>query len=141
MPLKVQKDDQVSLNMTPMIDIVFLLIIFFLVGTKFTEISEAERDIALSVPEVRDGQALAQAPEKKIINVFRDGKITLQAEPVSLPQLEQRLREAKAQYPATGVIVRGDSESLYQYVAQVIATCRDAKITDLNIAVKPTELR
>jgi biopolymer transport protein ExbD len=141
MPLKVQRDDEISINMTPMIDIVFLLIIFFMVGTKFTEISEAERDIALTVPEVKDGQALAKSPEKKVINIYRDGSIALDAQKLTLEDLENQLREAKAQYPATGVVVRGDSESLYQHVAQVIAACRDAKINDLNIAVKPTKLR
>jgi biopolymer transport protein ExbD len=141
MPLKVQRDDEISINMTPMIDIVFLLIIFFMVGTKFTEISEAERDIALTVPEVKDGQSLAKSPEKKVINIFRDGSIALDTQKLTLEDLENQLREAKAQYPATGVVVRGDSESLYQHVAQVIAACRDAKINDLNIAVKPTKLR
>jgi biopolymer transport protein ExbD len=141
MPLKVQRDDEISINMTPMIDIVFLLIIFFMVGTKFTEISESERDIALTVPEVKDGQSLAKSPEKKVINIFRDGSIALDTQKLTLEDLENQLREAKAQYPATGVVVRGDSESLYQHVAQVIAACRDAKINDLNIAVKPTKLR
>ncbi|MEQ1903623.1 MAG: biopolymer transporter ExbD [Pirellulaceae bacterium] len=141
MPLKVQRDDEISINMTPMIDIVFLLIIFFMVGTKFTEISEAERDIALTVPEVKDGQALAKSPEKRVINIYRDGSIALDTQKLTLEDLENQLREAKAQYPATGVVVRGDSESLYQHVAQVIAACRDAKINDLNIAVKPTKLR
>ena len=141
MPLKVQRDDEISINMTPMIDIVFLLIIFFMVGTKFTEISESERDIALTVPEVKNGQSLAKSPEKKIINIYRDGSIALDTQKLTLEELENQLRDAKAQYPATGVVVRGDSESLYQHVAQVIAACRDAKINDLNIAVKPTSLR
>ncbi len=141
MPLKTQRDDQISINMTPMIDIVFLLIIFFMVGTKFSEINQAERDIALSVPEVSQAEALVQAPQKKIINVFQDGSLTLDANPVDLGQLESQLVSAKAEYPATGVIVRGDSQSLYQHVAEVIATCRVAKINDLNIAVKPVEVR
>ena len=51
MPLKTHLDEQPTLNLTPMIDIVFLLIIFFMVGTKFTEL---ERKIALQVPEVSD---------------------------------------------------------------------------------------
>ena len=60
MPLKIQRDDQTSINLTPMIDIVFLLIIFFMVSTKFTELSEAEveRDISLHVPTVTNAHAL-----------------------------------------------------------------------------------
>ena len=59
-----------------MIDIVFLLIIFFMVGTKFSELSEAERNISLNVPEVQTARALTAAPKKRIINVFEDGKVT-----------------------------------------------------------------
>lgn len=51
MPLKTHTDEQPSLNLTSMIDVVFLLIIFFMVGTKFTEL---ERKIGLQVPEVND---------------------------------------------------------------------------------------
>ncbi len=141
MPLKTQRDDQVSINMTPMIDIVFLLIIFFMVGTKFSEIELAERDIALSVPEVSGAEALIPPPKKKIINVFEDGSLMLDSQPVSLAELETSLINAKTQFPGTGVVVRGDSNSIYQHVAEVIATCREAKISDLNIAVKPIELR
>ena len=74
MPLKTHIDEQPSLNLTPMIDIVFLLIIFFMVGTKF---SELERKIGLKPPSVADNGALSAAPESKVVNVFRDGHIEL----------------------------------------------------------------
>ena len=51
MPLKTHQDEQPTLNLTPMIDIVFLLIIFFMVGTKFAEM---ERTVQLEVPKVGD---------------------------------------------------------------------------------------
>ncbi|MEZ6092769.1 MAG: biopolymer transporter ExbD [Pirellulaceae bacterium] len=141
MPLKTQRDDQIAINMTPMIDIVFLLIIFFMVGTKFSEIDQQERDISLSVPQVSDAEPLVNSPEKRIINVFQDGSIALDNERISLSALQATLIDAKAQYPATGVVVRGDAQSLYQHVAEVIDSCRKAKIEDLNIAVRPVEIR
>ncbi|MFM7976716.1 MAG: ExbD/TolR family protein, partial [Pirellula sp.] len=53
MPLKTSQDEELpSINLTSMIDVLFLLIIFFMVGSRFSEISEAERDITLSVPAV-----------------------------------------------------------------------------------------
>ena len=55
MPLKTTRDDEmVSINLTPMIDIVFQLIIFFMAGTKFTEL---ERSIGLQVPQVNNAGA------------------------------------------------------------------------------------
>jgi len=66
MPLKTQFDEQPTVNLTPMIDVVFLLIIFFMVGTQF---SELERNIRLQVPEVAGAAALTAAPERRVVNV------------------------------------------------------------------------
>ncbi len=141
MPLKIQRDDQSSINLTPMIDIVFLLIIFFMVGTKFSELNEVERDIALQVPQVTDAHALTAAPRKRVINVYRDGRIVLDEKPVSINQLQTELSNARLQYNKLGVVIRGDADSRYQNVANVIATCRKADITDLNISVSEVKTR
>ena len=136
MPLRVQLDEHPSVNLTPMIDIVFLLIIFFMVGTKFSELSEAERNISLTVPEVQNAKALTAAPKKREINVFEDGKVTLDNIPVSLQELEAELTSAKTQYQALGVVVRGDAAAFYQHVADVLAACNSADISDLAISVR-----
>jgi biopolymer transport protein ExbD len=141
MPLKIQKDDQTSINLTPMIDIVFLLIIFFMVGTKFSELNESERDISLQVPQVTDARALTSAPRKRVINVYQDGRIVLDEKLVSIDQLQMELSNARLQYQKLGVVIRGDADSRYQNVANVIATCRKADITDLNISVSEVKTR
>ncbi len=136
MPMRNQRDEQPSINLTPMIDIVFLLIIFFMVGTKFSELSEVERDISLNVPEVEQAGALTSAPQKRVINVFENGRITLDNHTVSLAQLKQELADGHRQYQKLGVIVRGDATAFYQHVADVLAACRHAEITDLGISVR-----
>lgn len=136
MPIRIHKDEQPTINLTPMIDIVFLLIIFFMVGTRFTELSEAERDIDLNVPEVSQAGALTSPPKKWQINVFRNGDVTLDDVPVSLGQLKQELTAAKQGYNGLGVIVRGDAAAVYQHVADVLGVCRAAGISDLGISVR-----
>ena len=133
MPLKTHHDEAPSINLTPMIDIVFLLIIFFMVGTKFTEI---ERKLALEVPQISDAGALAPAPSKRVINVFRDGRIELDQQEVTLEDLTKQLSAARSEYSDLGVVVRGDGESLYQNVATVLGACRSAGISDLGISVR-----
>ena len=133
MPLKTHLDEQPSLNLTPMIDIVFLLIIFFMVGTKFTEL---ERKIGLRVPEVSNTGALTAAPERKVINVFRDGEISLDRVPVTLAELTTKLAEARSQYPDLGVLVRGDARGQFQRVAEVLNACKMANIRELGISVR-----
>jgi biopolymer transport protein ExbD len=116
-----------------MIDIVFLLIIFFMVGTKFSEI---ERKIGLELPSVTAPGTLSAAPEKKLVNVYQDGRIELDRSPVNLEQLTQRLAGARREYPKLGVLVRGDAESKYQYVASVLNACRQAGISKMAVSVK-----
>jgi biopolymer transport protein ExbD len=140
MPLKIHRDDQTSINLTPMIDIVFLLIIFFMVGSRFTDLQQTERDISLRVPQVQSAQALTTTPNKRVINIYSDGQITLDRKSVTLRELETELATARQQYQKLGVVVRGDRESQFDQVAQVIATCERVKIRDLNIAVSSPSL-
>ena len=116
MPLKTQKEDLSSMNLTPLIDIIFLLIIFFMVGSRFTELNEIEKEISLSVPQVTDAKALTSAPRNRVINVFEDGSIQLDKEVVTLDQLRERLASAQEQYSNLGVVIRGDASSKYQSV-------------------------
>ena len=133
MPLKTHMDEQPSLNLTPMIDIVFLLIIFFMVGTKFTEL---ERKIALKVPEVSNVGALSPAPEKRVINVYRDGRIELDDAEVTIDTLSARLQAAQAQYSELGVIVRGDADGTFDNVAKVLGACREAGVAQMGVSVR-----
>lgn len=134
----VKQDAHVDMDMTPMIDIVFLLIIFFMVGTKFTEL---EKQLTLEVPEVTDAGTLSPAPEKRVINVFKDGRFTLDRQDVTLSELVKHLQTARSEYAELGVIVRGDAESPLQNVAAALDACRQAGITDYGIAVKEVKLR
>lgn len=136
MPLKTHTDEQPSLNLTPMIDIVFLLIIFFMLGTKFTELSEAEKSIPLEVPEVAAGTAMTPAPEKRVISVYRDGRISLDRKQVTLEGLVDELNQAREEYSDLGVIVRGDAEGTFQNVASVLSAVRKAGISDMGISVR-----
>ena len=133
MPIKTHNDEAPSINLTPMIDVVFLLIIFFMVGTKF---ASAERNMAIVLPQVSGAGALAPAPEKRVINVARDGQIALDRQFVSLEELQAELTAARQQYPGIGVIVRGDGSGAFQNVAAVLDACRQAGIADLGISVR-----
>jgi biopolymer transport protein ExbD len=135
MPLKTHLDEQPTLNLTPMIDIVFLLLIFFMVGTKF---SELERKIGLRVPEVTDCGALTAAPERRVVNVYGDGTLSLDKVPVSLDELTSQLTVARSQYSDLGVLIRGDAQGQFQRVADVLGACKQAGIAELGIAVRPT---
>jgi biopolymer transport protein ExbD len=133
MPIKTYADETPTLNLTSMIDVVFLLLIFFLVATKF---SEEERNIGLQVPEVTNAAALTTAPERKVINVYRDGQISLDQKTVSIEELTERLTATREQYADLGVVVRGDGQGQFQRVAEVLNACKQAGIAELAISVR-----
>jgi biopolymer transport protein ExbD len=126
------QDDLPAINLTPMIDIVFNLIIFFMVSTRFTEI---ERKVDLSVPKVGGAAALAEVQRSHTINVFRDGTITLDSKPMTLAELRTALAAAQRQIENLEVTIRGDGQTPYQDVAAVMNICRQAGIAEMGIAV------
>ena len=74
MPLKISTDEPPTLNLTSMIDVLFLLIIFFMASTQF---SEMERTVALQFPQVGDAKDLPAACKRQVINIYRDWQIHL----------------------------------------------------------------
>ncbi|HCK40897.1 MAG: biopolymer transporter ExbD [Planctomycetaceae bacterium] len=133
MPLKTQQDEQPSLNLTPMIDVVFLLIIFFMVATSFAEM---EQDIELELPEVAAAAAMTSAPKQRVVAVHADGHCTLDSKTMSLPELTEQLRIARNEYPELSVVIRGDAACAFQHVAACLAACKEAKISELGITVR-----
>lgn len=133
MPLKTQRDEMPTLNLAPMIDVVFLLLIFFLVGTKF---SEWERKIQLRIPEVARNPMLTAAPERQVVNVYRDGSIMLNDQQVTLEELTARLRQQTSRAPGTGVVVRSDRQGAFQNVAEVFNACKLAGVRNLGVSVR-----
>ncbi|MBW3541990.1 MAG: biopolymer transporter ExbD, partial [Planctomycetes bacterium] len=104
MPLKTDTVEEPNLNLTPMIDIVFLLIIFFMVGAQFTE---QERDMNITLPTVSDVEPLTSQPDPIVVNVRSDGAIVVRGESVTAGELEAELRRAKENYLDQAVEIRG----------------------------------
>lgn len=133
MPLKTDFVDEPDLNLTPMIDIVFLLIIFFMVGTQFDEL---ERDFDVEVPEVNSAQALTSGPDELVINIRQNGELRMQSETLTAEELESRLTAAREKYSRQAVIIRGDSDVPYQHVADVLSICHRAQIRSVSLATR-----
>jgi len=138
MPLRTSRGDEAGLNLTPMIDVVFLLNIFFLVATTFPK---PERDLAVALPEVVGAGALSEAPAQRVVNVHRDGRVTLDQVEVSLDELTSRLTAARRQYAELGVQVRGDAHAVHQRVAEVLHACKQAGVKELGISVTGRNMR
>lgn len=125
--------EDAGINLTPMIDVVFLLVIFFMVGSRF---GESQGDIAVSVPGVGDLRAMARQPDERIVEVLGNGAVSLDTQPVSLEELSRQLRYAHQQYPQVRVSVRGDGNASFQNVAEVLQVIRATGVQQMGIAAK-----
>ena len=131
MPLKTDTTEEASLNLTPMIDIVFLLIIFFMVGTQFAQM---ERQYDIKLPTVSTAPPLTSLPDEIVINVRSNGEIVVSKQVLTANQLKQTLREAKQNYADQAVVIRGEGQGQYQHVINVMAICHEAKINSISLA-------
>ncbi|QDS92060.1 biopolymer transport protein ExbD [Roseimaritima multifibrata] len=126
--------EEATLNLTPMIDVVFLLVIFFMVGAKFTE---QESQIPINLPGVGQLNPMVRGPDRRTVDLTPDGQVTLDGQPVSLAQLRSDLQVAHASYPDLQVSVRADaSESLARFT-EILHVCRSSGVENLGIAVQP----
>jgi biopolymer transport protein ExbD len=122
-----------NLNLTSLIDVVFLLIVFFMTASKFTD---PARDVDLKLPEVAQGDALSVAPKARSVAVHADGRIELDRELVTLDELKSRLSEAITAGPRPSVVILGDGGGPFQNVAVVMAACKQAGVTELSVSVQ-----
>ncbi|MBX3426616.1 MAG: biopolymer transporter ExbD [Pirellulales bacterium] len=133
MPLKLQHDETPQLNLTPMIDVVFQLIVFFMVATKFAEL---EHDVSVNLPEVPQATAMTAKPQAREIVVLADGRCLLDGQGASAEELAARLTKARDDYPGLAVIIRGDAACAFQHVAAALAACQQARIAELSVSVR-----
>lgn len=120
-----------GLELTPMIDVVFLLMIFFLVASK---LEEADRIIDVVLPKASAAKPLTVRPTEFIINIDRDGRYYAGAKPVTLPELSALLVQAAADNPdRQQVVVRADENTLHRFVVGAMNACVQAGIDDYQV--------
>lgn len=126
-------------DLTPMIDVVFLLIIFFLVSS---HLARRETRLALDLPQATTGQADDDPSPRLTINIAADGELLLGALPIDAPQLAARLTEAKnAQAEPLRVRLRGDERAPYAAIEPALAACAAAGVEDIALAVFAEDAR
>jgi biopolymer transport protein ExbD len=120
-----------SLELTPMIDVVFLLMIFFLVASK---LDEADRSIDVVLPQASAAKPLTSKPREFVINIDRAGNYFAGARPVRLEDLQQLLRQSAADNPQRQtVIVRADENTAHKFVVGAMDACVQAGIDDYQV--------
>lgn len=125
-------EEDFTLDMTPLIDIVFQLLIFFMVSTVFIDFSKR---LDIKLPETKAASAVE---EKKDITIEIDvkGRIYLDGQGISFKQLEEKLNSFKGQDIVDNVMIRADKRIPYGEVIEIMGICHAAKIENISVAVK-----
>lgn len=116
-----------SIEMTPMIDMVFLLLIFFLVATTF---QEEEREMQIALPEASAAGPISTALREIIINVTEDGGMVVSGRAVEADELRTMIEEAVAENPEQKITVRGDHRARYEAIVRPLDICKSAGIQE-----------
>ncbi len=115
-----------SLSVTPLIDVVFLLLIFFLVATRF---AEEEREIEIELPTASQSLPLTAEPREMFINIDKNGQYFIEGKFRHPEEVEEIFRAAAANNPLTQtVVIRADKTTDWQYVLTAIDLCKKAGI-------------
>ena len=118
-------------NLMPLIDMVFLLLIFFLVATTF---HQEELDIKAQLPGAsREINPMSAQPKQFIVNILHDGTITVAGETRSRAEVAGMLTQIARDEPDRKVLVRADKRSIHAHFAWVVAQARQRGIREVNI--------
>jgi len=132
MAVNIDKGSALSnLSLTPLIDIVFLLLIFFLVATRF---AEEEREMDIDLPAASEAKPLTSKPRELFINIDEKGRYYVTGKIVTLEELDPILEAAWVNNPGrASVVIRADKRAAVQFLVGAMNACNKANIRDYRI--------
>jgi biopolymer transport protein ExbD len=130
--MQVQSDAKAydDINVTPMLDLAYVLLVIFIIMT-----TASVQGIKVNLPKASDTPSLAK-PKTKAITITNDGKVFLDTYPVTMGELEARLRQQQAVDPDTPYVVKGDGDVQYKVVVDVLALMGQLNITKLGLVTQ-----
>lgn len=127
-----RSDDDIRLDLTSMTDIVFLLLIFFMVSTTFVDFS---RRLEIQLPDAPEAEVV-QDVQQHVVELGSDGSLRLDGDAVRLEALTSQLQRRAAPAQQRSVIIRADKRLPYGQVVTVLGHVRQADIRDIAVAVR-----
>lgn len=127
--MQLQDDDKPydDINITPMLDLAYVLLVIFIIMT-----TASVQGIKVDLPKASSSASLAK-PKTKAITINTNGDVFLDAYPVTMADLENQLRTAKAVEPDFPVVVKGDSAVQYQKVMDVLDLLRRLDLNQVGL--------
>lgn len=120
-------------HMAPLIDIVFLTLVFFMTISIF---NQQETEINISVPQAQESKDAARSPGEIIINIDTDGKYVVNQKELSQEALEKMLVRVSTLFPDQSIIIRADENTIHRYTINALDACAKAGIWNISFATK-----
>ena len=125
------------LALTSMLDVIFLLLCFFVTVSVF---SQWESEISIKLPNAKTAEAPERLPGEIIVNLAKDGAISVNSVNLTLEDLGVRLAKVAKFYPGQPVIIRADKDVRYEALVKLIDTCRASDIWNFSLATEGEEV-
>jgi biopolymer transport protein ExbD len=119
-----------EINVVPMLDLSYVLLVIFIIMT-----TASVQGIKVNLPKASAAPSLAK-PQTKAITIRDDGQIFLDTYPVTMQELEDRLRQLKAVNPSFPVVIKGDAKVHYEKVVDVLDLMGRLDITQLGLVTQ-----
>ena len=138
MTVKIDKGRSAGLvNLTPMIDVVFQLLLFFLVASKF---AEDERELKIVLPHASEARPLTTKPDLLFVNVDAQGRYFIGREEFNADGLEAKLQQIAANNPGQQTVeIRADRQCRWEFVVTVMNLCNKVGIRDYRVTTTALE--
>jgi biopolymer transport protein ExbD len=120
--------------MTPMVDVILCLLIFFMAATRLYDWDESE--FVVDVPRVAEAAPLSAAPDDLVLTVLKPGVVGVGSKTHDLNSLRLLLEDARQRYANQGVVIRGEATLSYQDLADVLSVCDQAEIRNVRLPVR-----
>ena len=122
-----------TLALTSMLDVIFLLLCFFVTVSVF---SQWESEISIKLPSAKTSDEPERLPGEIIVNLDKTGFVKVNSAPMSLEDLQARLKRISKFYPGQPVIIRADKETKYDDLVKVIDACRAGDVWNFSLATE-----
>ena len=124
-------EEPLGFQLAPMIDVVFLLLCFFITSQIF---AQWETEIEITLPTAKTGDIQQRLPGEIIINVNKDGVAIINGKPHNREELAALLKKLAETFPGQAVLLRADKSTVYEHVINVLDLCRQADIWNISFA-------
>jgi biopolymer transport protein ExbD len=130
------KSVSMGFQLAPMIDIMFLLLCFFISAQIY---AQWETEIDITLPTAITGDMPDRLPSEIIVNIRRDGTTVVNRRELDKQELSDLLTRIVALYPGQPVLIRADLETPYEHVIRALDMCREADIWNISFATAAEE--